>query len=196
METHKVFNFNKPESSTFWSEIAPCEHLLQFYEDGTIFLDTLVGFVGGGLFAGDGIIVIATEAHLDALRMRLIASGHDIDTALRNDQYVPLDAEETLAMFMVNGWPDEERFEAAVTKLLLRARGPEQARKVRAFGEMVAILWAKGHKAATVRLEQLWHALCQKESFSLLCAYPMHGMTKQASESVSDICALHSKLVA
>jgi hypothetical protein len=196
MDTHKVFDFNKPDSSTFWSEIAPCEHLLQFYENGEIFLDTLVGFVGGGLLAGDGIIVIATEAHLDALRMRLIASGHSIDEAFRRDQYIALDAEAMLATFMVNGWPDEQRFEAAVAQLLVRARGLDGSRKVRAFGEMVAILWAKGHKAATVRIEQLWHALCQKESFSLLCAYPMHGMTKQAAESVSDICALHSKLVA
>src|SRR5688500_19228341 len=54
-------------------------------------------------------------------------------------------------------------------------------RSVRAFGEMVAVLWANGHNGATVRLEHLWHAFCQSEAFSLFCAYPKTGFTQDAS---------------
>ena len=192
METHAVFR-SPSESQIFWGEIAPCEHLVQLYEDGNVFLDTLEGFVGGGLLAGDGIVVIATEAHLQALQMRLLANGFDVDSAVRTNQYVAVEAAEALAKFMTNGWPDERKFEGVVHNLLTRARG--NGRKVRAFGEMVALLWAGGHRNAVVRLEQLWHGLCTKEAFALLCAYPKSGFVKPASISANDICQLHSKVL-
>ena len=33
----------------FWGEIAPWEHIAQFYEHDGVLLDSLVGFIGGGL---------------------------------------------------------------------------------------------------------------------------------------------------
>jgi len=41
-------------SEVFWGEIAPCEHLVQIYDNDGAFLDSLEGFVAGGLRAGDG----------------------------------------------------------------------------------------------------------------------------------------------
>jgi hypothetical protein len=58
-------------SPIFWGEIAPCEHLVQIYADQGVFLDSLEGFVSGGLLAGEGVIVIGTRAHLIALEQRL-----------------------------------------------------------------------------------------------------------------------------
>jgi hypothetical protein len=177
----------------FWGEISPCEHLVQFYEADNVFLDTLEGFVGGGLRSGEGVIVIATPGHLQVLSERLRASGIDVDRALRHDQYIPLDAEESLARFMTNGWPDDEQFFGFVRGLLERARTRHP--KVRAFGEMVALMWARGEHGATVRLEHLWHQLCSTDGFSLLCAYPRAGLTEDASSSISEICAAHSRVV-
>jgi NAD(P)H-hydrate repair Nnr-like enzyme with NAD(P)H-hydrate epimerase domain len=57
-------NCNLAKSEIFWGEIAPCDHVLQIYEDDDIFLDALTGFVGGGINAGDAVIVIATATHL------------------------------------------------------------------------------------------------------------------------------------
>jgi len=48
----------------FWGEIAPCEHIAQFYEHEGVLLDALGGFIGGGLKAGESVIVIATAQHL------------------------------------------------------------------------------------------------------------------------------------
>jgi hypothetical protein len=177
----------------FWGEIAPCEHLVQIYEDACAFLDSLEGFVAGGLRAGDSVIVIATAAHLQDLDERLLAQGLDIAAAQARDQYIFADAEATLAKFMVNGWPDELLFTQTVSELLVRAR--HGGRRVRAFGEMVALLWADGHNGATVRLEHLWHAFCQSEAFSLFCAYPRSGFTQDASASIAEICATHSRVV-
>lgn len=181
------------DAEIFWAELAPAEHLVQIYEEERAFLDALEGFVIGGIRSGDGVIVIATQDHRDALEHRLLICGVDVERARARGQYIDLDAEETLSKFMIGGWPDDERFRRTVTDVLSRARG--ESRTVRAFGEMVAILWARGHNGATVRLEHLWHSLCGSEAFSLFCAYPKSGFTQKPTSSLQEICSLHSKLV-
>lgn len=115
-------------------------------------------------------------------------------TGLSDLYVIPLDAEETLSAFMVNDWPDEHLFNHVVSQVLLRAKA--DGRKVRAFGEMVAILWAKGQVGATIRLEHLWNKFCENEAFCLFCAYPQTGFTQDAIESVMHICGAHSKMIA
>lgn len=176
----------------FWGEIAPCEHLVQIYTSDDVFLDSLEGFVSGGMQKGDGIVIIATPGHISALNQRLTARGFNVETARSRNQYITLDADECLKKFMVKGRPDEELFEHFVGELLTRAGN---GRRVRAFGEMVALLWARGNSGAMLRLEELWHHLCQKEGLSLFCAYPKSGFTQDTEASIKDICAAHSKVV-
>ena len=185
--------FPQSDINIFWGEIAPCDHFVQIYEDNDTFLDTLEGFVSGGIRSGDSVIIIAIPGNRKALEGRLKAQGVDLQEAVEQDQYIALDAEETLSRFMVKGWPDDELFTQIVTRLLKRARG--KGRRVRAFGEMVALLWARGDQAATVRLEHLWQGLCQTEDFALFCAYPKAGFTMNVESSINEICATHSKMV-
>lgn len=195
MRNLKVNNdgWTKASHQVFWGEIAPCEHVVQIYENDKVFLDLLAGFVSGGVSAGDAVIVIATTAHLKGLEDRLTDEGHDIQALNASGQFLPLDAESVLAEFMVNGWPDETLFNHVVNDILGKAR--TNGRQVRAFGEMVAILWAKGQIGATIRLEQLWNMFCEHETFCLFCAYPKSGFIQDASESVMHICGVHSKMV-
>ena len=179
-------------SHAFWAEMSACEHFVQIYEADDVFMDTLSGFIGGAFRQGDGAIVIATPEHRAELDRRLVLMGFDLASAKRSDQFLSLDAEETLAKFMVNGWPDEDRFAVAVRDIL--ARAGRSGRRVRAFGEMVALMWANGYQEATVRLEHLWHQLCQRESFALFCAYPKNGFTENPAVSIARVCAEHSKV--
>jgi hypothetical protein len=188
-----VGDVNSVSSGVLWGEIAPCQHMAQFYRRDSVLINTLNGFIGGGLKAGDSTIVIATAEHLAALETQLLDSGVDTSTARSEDRYIPLLADETLDRFMVNHWPDDRLFAALVTELISRARW--KGRRVRAFGEMVALLWARGDTAATVRLEFLWNQLCQSNDFSLLCAYPKAGFTEEPSKSFANICAMHSRIV-
>jgi hypothetical protein len=185
--------WKQAEANAFWGEIAPREHIVQIYENDEAFIHLLADFVSHGFDCGDTVIIIATTEHLRSLNQRLKAKDYDLFTLTLHDQYIPLNAEETLAQFMVNGWPDEHLFHHLLTNLLLRSE--KKGRKVRAFGEMVAILWKEGFGAATVQLEQLWNRFCQEESLGLFCAYPKSGFTEDASDSLMKICNCHSKVV-
>jgi hypothetical protein len=177
----------------FWGEIAPYEHVVQIYEDDDIFLDLLSDYVCDGMKANESVIVIATNGHLNGLNQRLEAKGYSMSELVSKNVYFPLDAEETLSQFMINDWPDENLFNQVIGELLLKAE--RQSEKVRAFGEMVALLWAKGQVGATVRLELLWNKFCENKLFCLFCAYPASGFTQDASESVMHICGAHSKMI-
>ena len=177
----------------FWAELKPCDHMVEMYEAEGDFLVSLEQYVRGGLAAGDSVVLIATPAHLDALDQRLAQGGVELGSIRKSDRFIELDAEETLAQFMVDGWPDEQRFKQVIGGLLARA-GAGGA-KVRAFGEMVAILWAKKLYAATVRLEHLWQKLCGEEGISLLCAYPISGPTDSTARSMREICEAHSHVI-
>lgn len=180
--------------TAFWGEISACEHFVQIYENDEVFISTLADFIGRGLVAGEACIVIATPAHRRELAARLNANGIDIAFAQSQDRFISIDAQETLDRFIINGWADDRRFSAVITDVLKRAS--QNGRNVRAFGEVVALMWAKGHCGATVRLEQIWTDLCQRESLALFCAYPKIGFTEDASDAIARVCAAHSKVLA
>jgi hypothetical protein len=186
-------SWKRTEMEVFWGEIAPCDHILQIYEDDAEFIETLEGFVTAGFDAGESVVVIATAEHLRALNQRLRIQGYDLFSLSLQDQYIPLPAKETLSQFVINGWPDENLFYHLLTNLLLRAR--KKDRRVRAFGEMVAVLWSQGYAGATVHLEHLWTQYCQQEHFGLFCAYPKSGFTDDLHESLLRICGCHSKMI-
>ncbi len=179
-------------SATFLAELGESDHCVQFYESDAAFLHVLELFAAGALQQGEAIIVIATAAHRHALETRLRAAGFDLDAARERDQFIALDAASTLQRFMVDDWPDEVLFDQLVSSLLARAR--THHRKVRAFGEIVALMWAAGHCDATVRLEQLWTRLCERETFSIFCAYPKTGFAEDIIDRLDQICACHAKV--
>jgi hypothetical protein len=183
-----------PRGERFWGELAPCEHSVQIYGDEVSFMDALEGYVSSGLRKRESVILISTAAHLHELEKRLRANWLDIDRARWEDRYIALLAQETLDLFMVDGMPNEARFAEAVTPLLARARGAGD-RKVRAFGEMVAILWAQGQCSAAIELEVLWNKLQATEQFPLFCAYPRSGFAAEASASIQSVCSTHSRII-
>jgi hypothetical protein len=183
-------NWQQSNIQYFWGEIAPNDHLVQIYDDENAFLNSLEGFVGSGFLSGEGVIVIATQEHLKFLNQRLISQGFNISKLISEDKFVPLDAEELLEAFMVNNQPDEKRFMKLVQGVVKRAR--KNDRKVRAFGEMVAVLSKKGQTATALELEQLWNKYCEKETLCLFCAYPRTSLT---ATGMQHVCCEHSKII-
>ncbi|MFL5763186.1 MAG: MEDS domain-containing protein [Bacteroidia bacterium] len=182
------------ESRNFWSTIASQDHIVQVYENDDVLMDSLEGFICAGLEADEGIVIIATKEHVEALGTRLSGKGIDLLKYFRKKQFILLDAVETLSQFMVVGWPDENKFNTAVDEILSKARGNKN-RKVRAYGEMVALLWAQGYTGATIQLENIWNRYCAKEQLCLFCAYPKNGFTQDVDRSIDHICFCHNKVI-
>src|SRR5688500_17572825 len=112
---NSINEWQRTSAENFWGEIAPTDHVVQIYENDQVFLDTLSGFIGGGINAGDCVIIIATKDHLKALDTQLLSYGVHVSTLVEDDRYIPLDAQKTLDKFMVNGWPDETLFNQCIT---------------------------------------------------------------------------------
>ena len=177
-----------------WDAHGADEHLVQFYESDEFLLDTLAGFIAEGLKVGDACIVVARGAHRESLDARLRTRGLDPEAARLRGQLFTLDAAETLSRLMSGGAPEPARFEEVVGGLVARAAsGP---RRVRIFGEMVALLWAEGNPDAALRLEALWNNLQKRRPFLLFCAYPMSGFGGEAHAGpFSHVCAEHTRVV-
>ena len=191
----QVEEWEQCNTQVFWGEIAPCNHLVQIYESDDVVLSALEGFVTSGFRTGESVIIIASQEHLEALNIRFELSKVNLQAFVNNDQYIPLNVKDVLAKIMVNNWPDETLFAETVRTIVTKARGNSN-RPVRAYGEMVAILWGQGHKGATVQLEHLWNKFCETEIFCLFCAYPKSGFTQSAGDSIRHICSSHSKVIA
>lgn len=171
-------------------------HAVQFYGDDESLFTTVAGFLSQGFVDGHPAIIIATEDHrvaiLDHLRGRLI----DVDKAQEMGLLIVLDAQQTLKLFMVHGSPDQERFEASVGKLIAEVLDGRQDRiLIRAYGEMVDVLWKEGKPEAAIRLEMLWNKLAQQHGFALLCGYSIGNFYKE-TKGFEAICREHTHVVA
>jgi PAS domain S-box-containing protein len=192
------FDFPSLAQPPHWHEDDARAHVVQFYSNEASLLDSLSRFIGSALVAGDGAVVIATPLHREGLVSRLEARGFDVTAALHQGRYLELDAAETLAKFMREGAPDPERFREIVSRVISRvwlAAQGEHPRLV-AFGEMVALLWAEGNSEAAIRVEQLWNDLAKMHSFSLRCAYPIKGFSREEhGDGFLKICCEHTGVI-
>lgn len=191
--SHVSSEWNQSKTDFFWSEISSCDHVVQFYEKDSVLIDTLAGFVGGGINAGDCVILIATTPHLQLLQKRLKSFGIHISPLIEDDRLILLDATAALEYFMIDDMPDENRFNEFISGLLNRANC--RNRRIRAFGEMVAVLWSQNKPEATMKLEELWNRLHHRNAFSLFCAYPKFQFNSNTETSLENICKCHTKIL-
>ncbi len=178
-----------------WGAIQPSEHFVQFYERDGSLIRAVSEFIGAGLAAGESGIVIATTAHREGIEAALRASGLDLDAAQAQGHYIALDAAETLSRFMDGGTVDPQRFNETIGRVVARAAA-DGGKRVRAFGEMVALLWSGGNTEGAIRLEEVWNELLETQTFSLFCAYALDGFGDAAHTApFAEICACHSRVI-
>ena len=170
-------------------------HEVQFYSDDAVFLDSFTHFIAAALDAGDVAIVVATESHRDSLAERLKAQGLDMDAAIRQGTYIPLDVAKTLSTFMVGDMPDPDRFFEVVGDLIRTAAeaGKSAHPRIAACGECAPLLWAEGKADAAIRVEQLWDQIATTYEVDILCGYALSSFHGEEDEQVfQSICAEHS----
>src|SRR5258706_14294154 len=170
------------------------DHHVHFYEDDASLLTLVSRFLVEGLAGGQPIIVIATPEHQDAFIRDVTSRGFDVDAARDAGQLLLMDAEETLSQFMIDGMPDENRFEATLGALIEQRLQGQNGATLRAYGEMVNLLWKEERRTAAIRLEEQWHRLAGRHPFTLLCAYAIGPFFNvgDAEPSLDDVCRAHT----
>lgn len=169
-------------------------HAVRFYENKASLCRTVADFLGEGLAQGQPGLVIATPAHREAILAELRSRQIDIDALQTAGDLLVLDAEAVLSTFMADGMPDAALFNKSVPAAIEQLCRGRVDCTIRAYGEMVDVLWQDGSTAAAIRLEMLWNQLAMTHDFSLLCGYAMGSFYKDAG--MRDVCGQHSHVIA
>lgn len=175
---------------------SPPPHLVQLYDADESSLTRNVGrYFSEGWQLGEGLLVIAGQEHAAGFTAELERLGIDVAAAVRDHRLVVLDARATLARFVVDGTIDRQLFRRTA-EAAMRAVRPLAGAGMRAFGEMVGILWEDGSTDAAMELERLWNELRAEQPFGIFCAYPIDVFDAAFHAGAVDrlLCS-HSRLV-
>jgi hypothetical protein len=178
---------------------APHDHLVQFYDREDELVAGVGTYLAEAIEAGGVAVVIATDAHRQAFAARLADAGVDpalaeVGLPASGAALVMLDAREAADALLIDGRVAPHRFDKLIGDLVREAAAG--GRPVRAYGEIVAVLWAAGQVAAALELEALWNGLGREVDFSLYCGYPRTLVEAEGgAEPFSEVCRLHSAVV-
>ncbi len=169
------------------------EHVVLFYDHDYELAQTVGSYLAAAIAAGEAAIIIATETHGAAVSAELAAAGIDIAAAVEQGSLVSVDAAATMAQFITDGRIDHDDFRRVVGGLV---RDAGQVGPVRAYGEMVALLWDAGNVIAAIELEERWNELGREFDFSLLCGYRSSTASEpQHAEALHQVCHLHTAVL-
>jgi hypothetical protein len=167
-------------------------HVVQFYGRDEELTERVTDYLLGALASGGVAIVIATPEHRREFEIRLEQAGVDLATARDDGSYLARDAAQTLSDLMAADKLDGAAFDRVIGTVIAAAGAG--GRPVRAFGEMVALLWDDGLVSDAVRLETMWEELGGKHPFSLFCGYRTDAVTRDLV-AFAEVCRLHGEIV-
>jgi hypothetical protein len=157
-------------------------HAVQFYENESSLASTVAKFLADGFQAGEPGIVVATPAHTTSILRELKALGLRTHELRRTGELQLFDARKMLSSFMVNALPDPLMFRSNVGDVIERLCANRRPCPIRAYGEMVDLLWQEGNENGAIRLEILWNQLASTYEFSLLCGYAVGQFYKETRD--------------
>ena len=166
-------------------------HAVQFYRDATGLCLSVADFLADGIAAAQPLVVIATPEHRELICGELARRRFAVERLIEAKQFVLLDARTTLNRFFFRGKLDAFAFRETVSQAIGMVGGGRTDCTIRAYGEMVDVLWREGKCEEAIELEILWNDLAKRYAFSLLCGYAMGSFYKETDRR-ADICALHT----
>ena len=168
-------------------------HDVHFYHSDNALAESVIEFLADGIRVGQPIIVIATREHRRAFLDGLRAKNLDPDELFAGRVALWLDARDTLNSFMAGSMPSRELFNATVGSVFERILDKRHYLMVRAFGEMVDLLWKEGNFEGAIRLEQYWNELALIYKYSLLCAYSIDNfVAERGVAGLRRVCEHHT----
>ncbi|MBA3756735.1 MAG: MEDS domain-containing protein [Nitrosomonas sp.] len=166
-------------------------HIVQICQNQTSQAEILTQYVKEGLANGEGVVIIARPALRKAVISKMDALGLDVHAFKSQGQIKFFDAEFLLAGFLIDGVLDEQTFQQFVASPILATQ--LKFGKVRAFGEMVDVLWKNDLQDLAIELESLWDELCNKHELMFLCTYLLDSLDpNNYDNSLERICKCHT----
>ena len=129
-------------------------------------------------------MLFPTLTHWNAFRPRLEAEGVDVDAAQERGQLTVGNADEFLPRLMHGTMPDPPVFRRVFGDVVGQARAGGSYQKVRAWGEMVNILWQRGDVAASMNLEDLFDQLNKIVRIVMFCSFLMDNFNGDVHEAM------------
>ena len=185
--------------TTAWQELLerPSESspfIAQVYQDDAFLMEAVGRFICAGLHAGEGVVLIMRGSRWTELAARLECEGVNLAEAARSGQVANHEADVMLKKVVRDGVPDRHAFLRVVGDVIRDMRRRHQV--IRAFGEMVDILWRQGRQRHAARIAEFWKELGYIESFALLSAYRIDTLDSEAySRAFDSMCQVHTHLI-
>lgn len=171
-------------------------HAVQFYEDDSSLAGTVAHFLAEGFSVGHPGLVIATPAHAGTISRALASRGLQVGPLQTSGELLFCNAHKVLASFLVADQPNPVLFKIRLGEVIEHVYGGRQRGPIRAYGEMVDLLWQDGNCDAAIKLETLWNQLSTVYEFSLLCGYAVgHFHEETRDRRYQDVCDLHSHVI-
>jgi hypothetical protein len=159
-------------------------------------VETVGAYLLNGLDRGEAVLIIAEKRHSDAFEDYLSGRRVDLCFYRRCGRFLTLDAAETLESLMTDGQPSPLHLRNAVGARIQALAAGVANRRVRVFGEMVALLARDARHSAALRLEQLWNELSHAHNLSLRCAYPVEKFAEERDRDFyRGVCAAHTHVI-
>jgi hypothetical protein len=167
------------------------EHVVAFYEEEGFLGSSVTDFLLDGLRRGETVYIIATAQHREAFAAGLAAAGIDVERRRLDSRYIELDAAERLAWLRSDGGLDTAAVRRQVAAWLADAAA--EGRRIRIYGEMVALLWEAGDLDLALELEEFWEELTAVVAMPVLCGYPMRCFdTPETTARFHAVCDRHT----
>ena len=181
------------DPSLYWALNGP-GHAVHFYDDDEHLQLTVGNFLADGLVIGQPVVSIATQRHTALFAAGLRERGFDVDQLQASRDLTLIDAHYLLDEFTADQIPEADRFRVVVGEILERAGA--RRRVVRAYGDMVDVLWKDDNTAGALHLEKSWNALASAFHFALLCGYSIGNvMSGQQLAAFEDVCGAHHHVI-
>jgi hypothetical protein len=188
--------YRMTSSAHLLDQAEPETHLVQLYgTDDRLLTRNVSRFLAEGLRRGDGLVTIASPEHIASIGRQLRAE-RGYSKAVLEGRLIFLDAHVTLHSLMVDGMPDSNLFQKIVGDTLRQVQARAGHTGLRAYGEMVGLLWLEGRYAEAARLEELWNQLLKSSYIRLFCGYPIDVFGEDFQvEKVDSILCAHSHML-
>ena len=179
-------------------DLAPEQHLVQLYADAddAALLANVACYVAAGLKRKNGVLLLVPLDRWERLRAELDACDVEYGRAMEEGTLLVLDAGAIAREVIVDGEASRLRFletvGLAASSLLVR----KDLSGLRAYGELVGMLWSEGRAEVAARIEKFWNELLRADGFSLFCAYPVDVFGADfGSSRMDEVLCAHTQLL-